>query len=271
MEYVSGTPLDEWLRARPRPWRRVIEVFVAAGQGLAAAHSAGLVHRDFKPHNVVIADEGRIRVLDFGLARTQGATSAVGATPNPGAVATAEHTEGLTALTVDGTVLGTPGYMAPEQLRGDPLDARSDQYAFCLSLYEALYGTPAFKRGAPEQVLAEMEAERILPPVRSARIPARIRKALARGLSASPDHRFDGMAPLLPELRLPKQALVRRSFAAIGGAVLGAVRGCRTSPTEAWSPAPLLEGDGRNSARRRVNSTGRVHLRVLTSVPTAAA
>src|SRR5690606_7185636 len=160
MEYVDGRTLDRWLAAGPRSWREILDVMVQAGRGLEAAHAAGLVHRDFKPANLLVGRDGRARVLDFGLARAASERDSKSSSkPIADIVETAEHSvfelsrssddlEGATAassafdklLTVTGAVLGTPAYMAPEQHLGQPADALSDQFSFCVVLYEALYG-----------------------------------------------------------------------------------------------------------------------------------
>jgi serine/threonine protein kinase len=131
MELVEGRTLRQWLADEKRGWREVLAVLASAGRGLAAAHASGLVHRDFKPDNVLVGSDGRVRVTDFGLAR-----SASAATPLPDDV--------TTPLTVTGALVGTPAYMAPEQLRGEHADARSDLFGFCVSLYEALSGERPF-------------------------------------------------------------------------------------------------------------------------------
>src|SRR5690606_16575386 len=132
MEFVRGETVQAWLAARPRGVDEILDVFLQAGRGLAAAHAAGLVHRDFKPDNVMIGADGRVRVLDFGLAR--------GSEPEPPAPPPAAAPDLDAPLTVTGALLGTPAYMAPEQAAGAsaPVDARSDQFSFCVALYEAL-------------------------------------------------------------------------------------------------------------------------------------
>src|SRR5579862_4327593 len=135
MELVDGVTLGRWLRAERRAWRDVIDRFVGAGRGLAAAHAAGLVHRDFKPDNVLVAASGAVRVTDFGLARAA-RESDPDAAPSPSA--------SPSRLTQTGAVLGTPAYMAPEQVRGEAVDARADQFSFCVALYEALWGETPF-------------------------------------------------------------------------------------------------------------------------------
>ena len=134
MELIKGTTLRAWQQQR-RPWREVVAMYAQAGAGLAAAHRAGIVHRDVKPENVLVGDDGRVRVVDFGL-------SALAPRAGAGELPSAASRRG--ALTMAGAVMGTPGYMAPEQAAGRASDARSDQFGFCVALYEALYGTRPF-------------------------------------------------------------------------------------------------------------------------------
>src|SRR5262249_45747991 len=135
MPLIEGGTLRSWLRDSPRSLGAILDQFVAAGRGLAAAHAAGLVHRDFKPDNVLVGMDGEVQVADFGLARLTDEE------PAPDACADA-----LTAdmLTQTGAVLGTPPYMAPEQLRGRLIDARADQFSFCVALWAAVYGERPF-------------------------------------------------------------------------------------------------------------------------------
>src|SRR5262249_30575804 len=146
MEFIDGVTLRSWLKERARSWREIVDAFVQAGRGLAAAHAADLVHRDFKPDNALVGKDGRVRVLDFGLAR---AMEKIPAGPSPLALEPTAVDSGRgalsTPLTRTGTFLGTPAYMAPEQLLGGgPGDARSDQFSFCVALYEGLYGERPF-------------------------------------------------------------------------------------------------------------------------------
>ena len=224
MEFVEGLTIDRWLAAARRTWREILRVFVAAGRGLSAAHAAGLVHRDFKPQNVMIARDGSVRVMDFGLARltaAESASSAPAATtppPSDGQPATA-----LSTVTQAGTVVGTPAYMSPEQFRGDPADARSDQFSFCVALYEALYGVRPF-RGEHLLSLTMSVTEGELRPAEDAAkhaVPVWIRRAITRGLRRDPADRFPSMQALID--RLEDDPAVRRRRPLGGGAVVAVV------------------------------------------------
>ncbi len=191
MERVEGPTLAGWLRERERPWREVLALFVQAGEGLAAAHRAGLVHRDFKPANVLVGADGRPRVTDFGLVRHE----AAGDEALPGDAASGDTGE---ALTRAGVAPGTPAYMSPEQLAGREVDARGDQFSFCVALHEALYGIRPF------DARARGEARwRRVPVPRGPRLPGYVRAALERGLSLSPEARFPSMDALLVALASP--------------------------------------------------------------------
>jgi tetratricopeptide (TPR) repeat protein/predicted Ser/Thr protein kinase len=173
MEFVPGVTLQAWLSQRPRAWSEIVEVFSQAGRGLAAAHAAGLVHRDFKPSNAMIAD-GRVRVLDFGLC-----CSPSEAGPE---------------------VVGTPAYMPPEQFLGEPIGPASDQFSFCASLYQALYGQYPFAGESPEELCAAITGGELRSPPRAARVPAWVGAAVVRGLQHDPRARFATMEELLRAL-----------------------------------------------------------------------
>ncbi len=201
-EYVDGETLHEWATGTcRRTWREVVKVFLAAGHGLAAAHAAGLVHGDFKPHNVMIGHDGQIRVTDFGLSREMGFERVdidVGAThgkTDDGStvdLANSQRTE-ISAL------LGTPAYMAPEQYTTLAVDASADQFSFCVALYECLYGTRPFPSQRDEMLDACRNA-RVAAPTVDRGVPARIRKLIMRGLSSDPKQRFPDMKTLLAAL-----------------------------------------------------------------------
>ncbi len=190
MELIDGETLARWLSRTPRSTAEIVAVFAHAGRGLAAAHSAGLTHRDFKPNNVMVDRQGRVRVLDFGLARPMGAGES--ATP----VSVAARVD-LT-LTASGALLGTPAYMSPEQLTGGAADVRSDQFAFCVALYEALAGTRPFAGDDTEKLRAAILAHELVRPRRS--VPAWLLKIVTRGLGASPSERWPSMDALLAAL-----------------------------------------------------------------------
>jgi tetratricopeptide (TPR) repeat protein len=191
MELVEGTTLQRWLAERPRPWREIVRVFVEAGRGLAAAHAEGLVHRDFKPDNVLLGADGSVRVADFGLAHPVGE-------PDPG-------------------VVGTPRYMAPEQQSGAPVDARADQYAFCVALREAL-------------------ARR-----RRGRVPARLGALVRRGLAPAPADRHPDMDVLLRALAHDPAVARRR---ALGAVLLAAAAATATFGLTRAPPAPPCADPG---------------------------
>jgi serine/threonine protein kinase len=210
MEFVEGETLTNWLRG-PRTWHEIVDVMIQAGRGLAAAHRAGLVHRDFKPDNVLLDSDNRARVVDFGLARQTSATQPADA-PEP------EHEsshveEPENQLTRDGAVMGTPGYMPPEQMRGEPTDARTDQFSFCVTLYQALYRRLPFEGGTLRHYAAAMEEGTILPPPASTDVPEWIFAALERGLSTKSGARFATMEALLAALR-PRTRRKRRTVVA---------------------------------------------------------
>jgi tetratricopeptide (TPR) repeat protein len=202
MELVAGETLRSWLQ-RPRAPREVLDAFLGCGRGLAAAHGAGLVHRDFKPDNVHVDDRGRVRVMDFGLARPTGVTGVEA----PGQLPPSP--ELLEALTRTGEVAGTPFYMAPEQFLGLGADARTDQFAFSVALFEALYGVRPYAGDNLEQLAAAVTMGR-LHPATSAQVPAWLARVIRRGLATRPDDRFPSMDALLAELERGSSARQRR-------------------------------------------------------------
>ncbi len=207
MEWVRGQDVSQW-RREPRSQAEILDVFVAAGRGLAAAHAADLVHRDFKPANVLVGDDGTVRVADFGLARTIG-DAAPSRSKRPARADAPPH------LTATGSLVGTPLYMAPEQHEGAAADARSDQFAFCASLYETLIGTAPFG-GETMTALAEDKQAGRLAPVGNA-VPRWLLRVVRRGLSRRPDDRFDTMDSVLRALEHGRK---RRRRAALGALVV---------------------------------------------------
>ncbi len=214
MEFVEGETLTAWLKSYPRSWREIIEVFLQAAKGLVAAHGVGLLHRDFKPDNVLVGGDGRVRVTDFGLARSLlliDEESARGQTPS---LPTALNA----ALTATGTVLGTPRYMPPEQLAGPDIDARADQFSFCVALYEALYGQHPLAGNTSVAMYEKGEPASPVPD--NTKVPASIGRAVSRGLERDRAKRFPGMSQLMSELSPPTPKLSPRIAVAAGTAFL---------------------------------------------------
>ncbi|WNG50316.1 tetratricopeptide repeat protein [Archangium minus] len=211
MDLVEGTTLEEWLK-QPRPWREVLRVFLEAGRGLAAAHAAGLVHRDFKPANVLVGHNGEVRVTDFGLASSPGQPAAPLLHPRPEPA----RDNAALPLTRTGALLGTPAYMAPEQLQGHGASARSDQFSFCVALHEALYGERPYQGHSLEELVRAMLEGRVQPPGHESKVPFWVRRAVRRGLRARPEERFPSMEELLAALS--PRALRLRTWVAVSAA-----------------------------------------------------
>jgi eukaryotic-like serine/threonine-protein kinase len=231
MEYVRGTTLREWIAARRRPWRAVLAMLIDAGQGLAAAHAAGLVHRDFKPQNVLVGDDERPRVSDFGLVRVD-ATS----------IEEVQRAVGISIeATQAGSVVGTPAYMAPEQFEQPDVDARCDQYAFCAVAWEGLFGRRPFDGKTFEELHAAVARHELAPAPPSA-VPDRVRRVLERGLAKAPSDRYPDMPTLLAALRRASAPRWRQrvSVAAVIAVVgIGAV-GWRHASADGPCSAPSL-------------------------------
>ena len=265
MELVRGVDFETWLNERVRDWREVVRSMVAAGRGLAAAHSAGIVHLDFKPRNILVGDDGGIRVVDFGLARPPRSPSqavkidlevSVDALPSDSLPA-GRLTDQVTEY---GLVMGTPGYMAPEQLRAGVTDARTDQFAFCVSLWKALYGRRPFRGKTGAKVNAAVLRGRIEPPPSGSHVPARFRRLLERGLSRSPDDRFPSMNELLAELEkdplqpYKRAGIALAAIAAIGVGAFGYVRQDEPSGPSCGSAREQLSGVWDEERRDAVES-----------------
>jgi predicted Ser/Thr protein kinase len=236
MEYVRGETLRGWLSAGPHHWRQIIALLLEVGGGLAAAHAAGLVHRDFKPENVLVGEDGRPRVGDFGLARVGSSPSTtfrryVPSTPPP--IAEANETPATaetvpappppgaldSPMTAAGTLLGTPAYMAPEQLAGEVVDARCDQFAFCVVAWECLFGKRPFT-GTTLTALQIAISERQLQLPKKTAVPQRVRLALERGLASDPAERYADMPALLAALREAAAPRTKRRVAFVAAGVL---------------------------------------------------
>ena len=237
MEFVEGTTLGEWMQAPGRSWRDVLAVFRRAGEGLEAAHAAGLVHRDFKPDNVLVGVDGRVRVTDFGLAR-----AADGPAPPTGGADDGSTPPLDASMTRTGTLVGTPAYMAPEQLAGRPADARSDVFSFCVALYEGLYGERPFAGVTPQELARAIELGDVRKPPSAARVPSWLGRVVLRGLEGLPESRPSDMRALLGALASGAARARRRRAAAALAAMacvsIAAMTSSRLSLRPSVAPAP---------------------------------
>jgi serine/threonine protein kinase len=266
MEFVEGDTLTTWLKAYPRSWREIVDVFLQAARGVIAAHSVGLLHRDFKPDNVLVGHDGRVRVTDFGLARSV-MTPDDGKRPIPG-VSSSLNVD----LTATGTVLGTPRYMAPEQLTSADIDARADQFSFCVALYEALYNVHPLP-GATSVAMLEKNQPANDPPD-GTKVPATVAKVVKRGLERDRAKRFPSMSALVAEL-VPQPPRPRMRYAAIafaGLALVGAASFAMLRRPEIIEEAPqkiepLIDRLNASEKQRRILIN---HLAVVTKERTAS-
>lgn len=189
-ERLEGNTLDVWLRAdTTRRWKPIVKTFVEAGRGLVAVHKAGLVHRDFKPSNVFLTRDGQIKLLDFGLARADGG----GAGMEAGEVSLLANP----SLTVTGMIAGTPNYMAPEQFRSEPVDARTDVFGFCASLFTALYQRRPFSGSTLGELRASVLAGAARERPRATAVPLWLDEVLRKGLEPEPADRHESMQTLV--------------------------------------------------------------------------
>lgn len=269
MEYVPGLTLAQWLQT-PRTCDEIVTVMLAAGEGLTAAHAAGAVHRDFKPHNVLVGDDGRVRVTDFGLALVREAPEEITEDQDID-----PHPSGgpCDSLTQTGMAVGTPAYMAPEQHVGRSFDPRSDQYAFCATLYEAVYGTRPF-RGRDNVELAQAKRRlQFCAPRRGERaagervverrVPSWLAAVARRGLAPIASDRFDTMHDLLSALRGRSRrrapvlaACVGTLIGVLGGAGLATLASAttrweRVDPVDTVAPPDRLPTRGFELSRCR--------------------
>jgi tetratricopeptide (TPR) repeat protein len=227
MELVDGRTLRRWLAEDSADWRTIIAAYRQAGQALAAAHAVGIVHRDFKPDNVLIDRNGRVRVADFGLARASTDGEESQTERKSDAVAS---TAAAGKLTRTGSLIGTPAYMAPEQHLGKAADAAADQFSFCVSLYEALWQQPPFAGQTLAELAHSVIGGQLREPPRSARVPIWVYRVLAKGLHANLRDRYSSMDAILAALdrdpaRVRRKWLAGASlFALVAAAVAGVVR-----------------------------------------------
>lgn len=250
MEYIEGLTFDRWVDRRQPAWPRVIEIAIDAARGLAAAHAVGLVHRDIKPSNILVGKDGRVCVADFGIAtaidpavaaeepplaarRVSGSQDTVEVRSPAAAISGSVRVDGAAPRTEVGTVVGTPAYMSPEQHRGEGVDARSDQFAFCVALYRVLYQEAPFDGEELESLRAAVSSGEVRPPPSGTDVPVAVRRVLLRGLSASPSGRWPSMEALIEALQRALGRRRRRTGVIVAAALVAAgVVGAAVLPEE---------------------------------------
>jgi tetratricopeptide (TPR) repeat protein len=264
MALVKGGTLHDWMHAEARPWRQVVARFLEAGRGLVAAHAAGIVHRDFKPRNVLLGEGGEVMVADFGIAS-----------------ASVDVSEGDGAANDDGTgravtsIVGTPAYMAPEQAAGQAVDARADQYSFCVSLWEGLHGQRP--QEAETRTQGVLLAGATAAPKSRRRVPGWLTDAVARGFAPAPEKRWPTLAALLDQLerglrRRRRVVAFSAGVAVAAVVVVGLMRVRHAAPDPCPAPAGVeWGGEARAKVERAFAATGvafarEVSMRVLPSL-----
>jgi tetratricopeptide (TPR) repeat protein/predicted Ser/Thr protein kinase len=195
MEFIEGVTLRTWLQASERSWREALDMLRLAGRGLQAAHAQQLIHRDFKPDNVMVSDDGQVRVMDFGLARPKSGASA----DDSGGEDVSQSSSLLTEATA-GRLAGTPAYMAPEQTLAENLSPAVDQFAFCVSMWEAVCRERPFAGDSYAELYSQTSQGRLRPPPPHAGMPRWLKRVLVRGLAPDPKDRWPSMADLLAAL-----------------------------------------------------------------------
>ncbi|HVR61702.1 MAG TPA: serine/threonine-protein kinase [Polyangia bacterium] len=283
MEFVDGHTVSYWMHAEPRSWADTLKVFIAAGHGLAAAHEKQMIHRDFKPDNVMVRNDGQVRVMDFGLARLSGSekTPEGALAPPPGhphrvappaasdlvdqdlestrelrtsATQLPQRPDTTTPLAANltrtGSMLGTPAYMAPEQFLGRAIDARTDQFSFCVALYEALFERRPFAGDTLFGLTANVVQGVLTPRPSQTLVPDWLEKALLRGLSVAPDDRWPSMDALLTELERNRVAPEQRGFRETAASKLAGT-------WEAPVGGRRIETAGKEQMRRAFLATGK--------------
>jgi len=258
MEWVVGGDLRGWMDAGPHPWREVLRRFLGAARGLAAAHRVGLVHRDFKPENVLIGKDGVLKVADFGLARRAGELPPEARHATERAVTDAgveelavtpevdrgedegRRTNVDERLTVTGSRMGTPGYMAPEQWLGEEVGPAADQFAFCVALYEALYGERPHRGESANAQMFQVTEERIAEAPRNTKVPSWLRRIVLRGLKSTPRDRWADMNNLIAALE--RAPVTRFRNLAIAGVALGGLAVAAAVASREPTTPPMCEG-----------------------------
>ncbi len=227
MEFIDGPNLRRWTHEAKRSAAEVIAVFRDAARGLIAAHDAGIVHRDFKPDNVLIGPGGRAHVTDFGLA-----LESYAAVPSQNESSRAGSSTASSRLTETGMVMGTPAYMPVEQHAGKPTDHRSDQFSFCVSFYEALYGVRPFCGANGTELCQSIKRGQIPPPPPGVSVPRRVHRAILKGLALKPESRHASMRELLRAITAPTRNRRTWVLGGIVGLCVGAGAVASAEPTQ---------------------------------------
>ncbi len=254
MEFIDGQTLRVWLARQARPWREILDVFVHAARGLQAAHHQGLVHRDFKPDNVMVAADARVVVMDFGLAQGERKHDVA-----PDALLSSSRSMVTARVTDTAGVAGTPAYMSPEQLGGTAADARSDQFSFCVALFEAMYGVPPFRPQPLPALAYAIATGKIREVPAGSAVPQFVRRVVLRGLSAEPNDRWPSIGALLDALddRTRRHRRTRlTALAATAGAcaIAGATWWSIRPPEPCSGAATRLSGVWDDSERAKIES-----------------
>jgi tetratricopeptide (TPR) repeat protein len=242
MEFVSGPTLKPWLAQQPRSWREIVAVFIQIADGLAALHDAGLVHRDVKPANVIIGDDGRVRVLDLGLVGANRDESVESVSP------TLEESSSFnrigSPLTMTGERLGTPAYMSREQFLDLDLTPASDTFAFSVMLHEALFGAhPFMTKGMTfYELQANVVDSKLAPPPSSSQVPAWLAALVASGFAPDPKDRPASMRAYAQALSRDPSRTRRRSLATVGVALVAAIAGVVLAQSPASEVVPTCDG-----------------------------
>jgi serine/threonine protein kinase/tetratricopeptide (TPR) repeat protein len=278
MEFVDGNTVTYWLQARERTWEEILKVFLSAGRGLTAAHEKDLVHRDFKPDNVMVGRDGQVRVMDFGLARhvsEKGERGEKGARATPRTASeAAKKISGEQAmstlvinndtmrgsdtqeiethsgafdnqLTRTGAMMGTPAYMSPEQFLGSDTDARTDQFSFCVALYEALYGERPFGGNSMFALTTNVVQGNVKEPPPGSKVPLWVRRVLLRGLRPNANERYPTMQALLAALEKDPAVAFRRRALTVGALLLPVLVSLGVRQSLAQRPEVCVGGDER--------------------------
>ncbi len=235
MDEVDGDTLTAWL-ASTRTTAQILDTLIAAGRGLAGAHDGGVVHRDFKPDNVMVGRDGRVLVTDFGVASESAAVE-----PASGA----SLADAVDESSAAGDLVGTPAYMAPELFTGFAADARSDQFAFCVSLYEALYGHRPYRGATAGALFLAMANGEMREPAGTRKVSAWLHRAIVKGLSHAPTDRHDSMHALLGVLERGRRPARWAPWIGVVGVAAGvafAVRGPASDDDLCAGSATHLEG-----------------------------